>query len=558
MSQTAIATATAKLLEARVSVDVGYYLAKFEQIPGGLIIVRYIRSSYKDDPLRSLFEFALFLFAIKYFLSLKSKENKSEIVKFSPREVDELIDDWEPEPIVEPVGPEEAWRLKENVVKGANLAHIDLVGRDDLGKVANLSSMDFLNLNESPRLKDVSKTVVTASGVGACGPPNFYGTQDVHVRLEEDLSRYLGTEQAILYGQDFVTAGLVILAFLKRGDLAVVDLGVNVAIQKALIVSRCDIEWYDHNDTAHLEQILAELEPILAQKPLRRRFVITEGYFAYSGETVDLPGVVALKNKYKYRLFLDESLLIGALGATGKGVCELYDVPRLEIAITIGSLATSFASLGGFCVGVRPMVHHQRINSIAYVFSASLPPYSARAASEAISIITHDPSVLELLRTRLALCYKLLETKLANSPYLEVVSSGNGPIIHLAFKQAYRDSLGLPEEYGNSTLLTTGRPSRKLNAFSEDYNAECFLLQRIIDQCLEQFHVLVNRNRIVYLHESLPVVSPHLWIHMNAGLLDLDIETAVDAVAQVSQSVCGALRSPADLALLQEDLKNSL
>ena len=70
---------------------------------------------------------------------------------------------------------------------------------------------------------------------------------------------------------------------------------------------------------------------------------------------------------------MDESLSIGVLGGTGKGLPEHYGVSRDEISITIGSMANSFASSGGFCVGVNPMVHHQRISSNAYVFSASLP-----------------------------------------------------------------------------------------------------------------------------------------------------------------------------------------
>ncbi|KAK7682903.1 hypothetical protein QCA50_013936 [Cerrena zonata] len=238
-------------------------------------------------------------------------------------------------------------------------------------------------------IKSAAKGVISSAGVGACGPPNFYGTQDVHVRLEEDLSNFLGTEQAIIYGQDFVTAGSVIPAFLKRGDLIIADSGINLAIQKALIVSRCDIEWYDHNDMDHLEQILTEVKPVLdKQKPIRRRFIVTEGLFANSGEIANLPRIVELKNKFKYRLFLDETLSIGTIGKTGKGIVEHFNIPRSEISITIGSMALSFASSGGFCVGVAPMVHHQRIQSNAYVFSASLPPYSAKVTSEAIKLIT--------------------------------------------------------------------------------------------------------------------------------------------------------------------------
>ena len=347
-----------ELLSSTFQEDFVTALNNLEYIPGGSIILRYIKSSYQNDPIRSLLEFCLVLFALSYFLSSKKKENKSELVRFSRKEIDELCDEWEPAPLVNEVTELENWELKSvPEIIGQNGAHVKLNNKT----AVNLASQDFLNLNENDRIKESARVEIRSAGVGACGPPNFYGTQDVHVRLEEDLARYLDSEQAIIYGQDFVTAGSVIPAFLKRGDLCVVDSGVNIALQKALIVSRADIEWYDHNDVDHLEQILSQLKPVLdRQKPIRRRFIITEGLFANSGDIANLPRIVELKNKYKYRLFLDESLSIGVLGGTGKGLPEHYGVSRDEISITIGSMANSFASSGGFCVGVNPMVQDRK------------------------------------------------------------------------------------------------------------------------------------------------------------------------------------------------------
>lgn len=551
----------AELLKTSIVQQIGYYFSLLDNVPGGLIILRYLKSSYKDDPIRSLFEFSLFVFALHYFLSSKKKENKSELVKFSKREIDDLVEEWSPEPIVEEVTDLERWKLKEYHVEGQNSAHIRIVDRPELGVVANFSSLDFLNLNSDQRLKDAAKDVISSAGVGACGPPNFYGTQDYHVRLEEDLSRFLGTEQAILYGQDFVTAGSVIPAFLKRGDLAVVDSGVSLAIQKAIIVSRCDVEWYDHNDMEHLEQILAELKPMLSkQKPLRRRFIITEGLFSYSGDIVDLPAIVALKNKYKYRLFLDESLSIGTLGAYGRGVTEHFGISRDEVAITIGSLANSFASSGGFCAGVRPMIHHQRINSNAYVFSASLPPYSAQVVSRTIELITDNSTpdgqsaIIADFRQKVDFAYSKLTNAFKASKYLEVKSVPSCPIIHLGLTSELKTVLDLPSMYGNTVLLATGKPSRKLNPFNHHYNIECYLLQKVIDEFLERHHALINRTRIILEQESLPVNGPSLLIHVNAGLSIEEIDTNLSILPHIVERIFSTLKSPADLVTLEAGL----
>lgn len=548
------------ILEAKLGQTFNHYLNYLDAVPGGSIVQRYIRSSYKNDPIRSVFEFALFLFALHYFLSSKKKENKSELVKFSQREIDDLVDEWEPAPLVDEVTDLERWRLLENHVKGSNGTHIELVQHPEYGKVTNMSSVDFLSFQGNKDINAAATLVISSAGVGACGPPNFYGTQDVHVRLEEDLARFLGTEQAILYGQDLVTAGSVIPAFLKRGDLAVVDSGVNLAIQKALIVSRCDIEWYDHNDTDHLEQILSELQPILKKQKLRRRFIITEAMFAYSGEIANLPKIVELKNKYKYRLFLDETLSVGTLGKCGRGLTEHFGIPRSEIAITIGSLANAFASSGGYCVGVRPMVLHQRINSNAYVFSASLPPYSAKVVSEAIKLITEnvnddgESALIHTFQDKVKYAHLKASKAFARSRYLKVKSDEVSPIVHLGFTDEFREKLEFPELYGNATFLSKGRPDRNLNKFSNHYNVECYILQKIIDALLVQQHALINRTRLVYEQENLPVASPRLHIHVTNGLTKQELDSAISALPAIVNEVCSHIKLPEDLFTLESEM----
>lgn len=551
-----------ELLSSTFQEDFVTALNNLEYIPGGSIILRYIKSSYQNDPIRSLLEFCLVLFALSYFLSSKKKENKSELVRFSRKEIDELCDEWEPAPLVNEVTELENWELKSvPEIIGQNGAHVKLNNKT----AVNLASQDFLNLNENDRIKESARVEIRSAGVGACGPPNFYGTQDVHVRLEEDLARYLDSEQAIIYGQDFVTAGSVIPAFLKRGDLCVVDSGVNIALQKALIVSRADIEWYDHNDVDHLEQILSQLKPVLdRQKPIRRRFIITEGLFANSGDIANLPRIVELKNKYKYRLFLDESLSIGVLGGTGKGLPEHYGVSRDEISITIGSMANSFASSGGFCVGVNPMVHHQRISSNAYVFSASLPPYSAKVTFQAIREIlapenldptTGKSKLMVQLHKKTVDVYDRLEAALEKLP-MHIVSSPQSPMIHLRLREKVREQLNLPLMYGNSTFITTGKPAKLLNEFDEYLNLESFILQKVIDYILEHEGILITRSKLILEHENLPVLPPHLLIMINIGVKEEELDRVVEVLPKAIENVFSNIKSEEDLLQLRDELVN--
>lgn len=558
ITQTTTTTAppTLEIISEAVGESFVHYLNKLDQIPGGQIILRYIRLSYKNDPVRSLFELALFIFAVHYFLLSKKKENKSELVRFLKLEMDELINDWEPEPLIDEVTPLEEWQVASiPVVQGHNASHVTLLSGQ---RALNLASYDFLSLNESKAVQAAAKLSISTAGVGACGPPNFYGTQDVHVKLEENLAHFLQTEQLILYGQDFVTAGSVIPAYLKRGDLCVVDSGVNLAIQKALIVSRCNIEWYEHNDMDHLQSILEDLKTTLDKEPIRRRFIVTEGLFLNTGDIAPLPRIVELKNQFKYRLFLDESLSIGVLGANGRGLVEHFNVPRLEVSITIGSLATSFASSGGFCAGVKKMIQHQRISSNAYVFSASLPPYLAKVSSQAIHEIMKNSingsELVSNLHQRTKHAYNKI---LKISPkYITVTSDETSPIVHISLTQSYRKTLGLPAFYGNTHFLNTGKQARTLNEFNRYYNLESYLLQKIVDQVLLESNILITRSKTMLEHENLPVISPQLLVMVNVGTTLKELDLLVQTLETVINKTCRQLGSEGALLSIESEVIN--
>lgn len=567
-TKTTTATATTTLpptfdsLTTTLGESFVHYLNYLGKVPGGDWILWYIKASYKDDPIRSLFELALLMFGVHYFLRSKRKENKSDLVRLSKREVDDLIDEWKPLDLVEPVDYYERWQLSSiPLIKGGNKSYVELDNLTKSKKVANLASNDFLNLNENDACKEAANIAITNSGVGACSPPNFYGTQDFHKRLEEDLAEYLEADQAILYGQDFVTASSVLPAFVKRGDLCIVDTGVSIAIQKAILVSRCDIEWFNHNDMDHLESILEEIKPTLdKQKPLRRRFIVTEGLFANNGTIPNLPKLVELKNKFKYRVFLDETNSIGVIGKTGKGICEHFNIPRSEISITIGSLANSLASSGGFCVGAPPMIHHQKLSSLAYVFSAALPPYCAKTASQAIQEIKKvdnkgDSAIMKSLHDFTNLTYNALLKSTKSSDYIEIISDPNSAVIHLGLKPSYRKQLNLPEYYGSLDFLKTGRRSKINNPFDDLYNLENFMLQKIIDSVLVNSNILISRTKNLIDQENLPVMKPHLLIMIKVGVSKLDYDLLINTFNNSVEQVCSKVTSEYDLSLLDSEMK---
>lgn len=160
--------------------------------------------------------------------------------------------------------------------------------------VTNLASYNIYNFNSNEQIKEKAITTLRTYGVGPCGPPNFYGTQDVHMKTEIDVAAYLGTESCILYAQGFSVISSVLPAFCKRGDVIVADRAANYSIRKGIELARCTVKWYTPGNVEELEDAMAQVaQEQLKQKKLTRRFLVAEGLSETTGASIDLPRMVS-------------------------------------------------------------------------------------------------------------------------------------------------------------------------------------------------------------------------------------------------------------------------
>lgn len=209
------------------------------------------------------------------------------------QEIDELVDEWMPEPIDLPLTEREQHDLNAMpVISGPTGPKPKLVGSNKT--VLNMASFNFTDLAGQESIKEKATEALRKYGLGSCGPAGFYGTFDTHTELERNIADFLGTEDAILYSQAYSTVSSVIPAFCKRGDIIVADRSVNFTIQKGLQISRSTIRWFDHNDMQSLEDVLVSVEKERRKRrgPLTRRFIVTEGIFERDGSMADLPRLV--------------------------------------------------------------------------------------------------------------------------------------------------------------------------------------------------------------------------------------------------------------------------
>ncbi|KAI6038663.1 serine palmitoyltransferase [Pisolithus marmoratus] len=502
----------------------------FYKVPGSAVIARYVRSSHQNDPGRTVLELILIAFAVRTLMQSRSRDkSEGKLIKFSEKEIDELVDEWTPEPLSVPLTEWEQRDLASvPVIAGPNGPKPKILST---GKtVVNLASYNFAGLAGNEHIKERAIETLRKYGLGSCGPPGFYGTVDVHLELERDIADFLGTESAILYSQGFVTISSVIPAFCKRGDIIVADRAVNFAIQKGIQISRSTVRWYDHNDLKSLEDVLVSVEKDRRKRgaPVTRRFIITEGIFERDGEIVDLPKLIELKHKYKYRLILDESISFGSVGRTGRGLTELYNVPASQVDMLVGSVDNGLCSAGGFCAGSTIVTEHQRINGTSFVFSASMPPLLAVAGSEGISFLRNTPSALTTLQENVRAVRVVLE----KTEGITVVGHWASPIIHFHLKTV---SATNGSANGIATSPTTVMPPPTGPSF--DYEAEEKVLQDIVDDALANGVFITRAKRLK--GQEMVETRPTVRIAVTAALTKKEIEKAAGVVKASVTKVLG-------------------
>jgi serine palmitoyltransferase len=319
----------------------------------------------------------------------------------------------------------EVEELKQPVIT-SNLGNkVKIAGNNR--QMLNMISINPVALLGDKKLIETAQTTVDKYAVGACGPPGFYGTVDVHLELEKKIASFIGHEEAILYSQGFSAVSSVIPAFAKRGDIIICDEAINFSIQKGIQISRSTVYFYRHNDMNDLERILIQVNKDIRKKQLMRKFIITEGLFMTTADICDLPKLLELKSKYKYRLIIDEALSFGSLGANGRGVSEFYQTNPKDIDMIIGSLSHTLGLSGGFCASNDIAIEHQRLSGSAYVFSAALPPLFATAGIEALTRLENKPELFNKLQENIALFHSFVD----NTPNFIFEGHDQSPILHL-------------------------------------------------------------------------------------------------------------------------------
>lgn len=421
----------------------------------------------------------------------------------SEEEVQRKLSEWRPEPLV-PQNRKDHPSLTPRSVTSLIGKRVTVDGIDCL----NLATHNYLSLVQNTEIQERAINTIRKYGVGSCGPRGFYGTVDVHLELEERLAKFMDMEEAVVYSYGFSTIASAIPAYCKRKDLLFVDEKVNFPIQKGLDASRSNIKYFKHNNVQDLENLLLDQEKLDKKNPKKaantRRFLIVEGIYMNTGSICPLPELVALCKKYKLRIFVDESISFGTLGAQGKGVTEYFGVPKQDIDMIMASLELAIGSIGGFCVGSSFVIEHQRLSGLGYCYSASLPPLLAAAAVSSLDVLERDTEIIKQLQRNCLSFAKGVE----ELEHFESSSFKESAVKHLYLKKR----------------LDSSEESRILGEISK----KCFT---------NQLAIIMP----AYLEAEREMPRAGLRICVSAALNQQDIDFALTTLEECSRKVLGSL-----------------
>nr|WCZ58769.1 serine palmitoyltransferase 2 [Seculamonas ecuadoriensis] len=255
----------------------------------------------------------------------------------------------------------------------------------------NLGSYNYLGFAEtSGRCIDSVVDSLDKYGISTCGPVVDIGYTDVHKHLEEKVARFVGKEAALVVGMGFATNSTIIPALGSKGTLIISDSLNHASLIIGTRGSRAKTRVFKHNDIVDLERIIRESirdgQP-RTHYPWERIVIIVEGIYSMEGDILNLPAIVAIKKRYKCYLYVDEAHSIGALGKSGRGVCEYHGVDPSEVDILMGTFTKSFGSVGGYVAGSRELIDYLRSTTFGSVYACSMAPGCARMIISAFETI---------------------------------------------------------------------------------------------------------------------------------------------------------------------------
>ena len=248
-------------------------------------------------------------------------------------------------------------------------------------EVINLCANNYLGLASHPAIREAAHRAIDRYGYGMASVRFICGTQTVHKQLEAALSKFLGTEDTILYSSCWDTNGGLFETVLGEQDAIISDALNHASIIDGIRLCKARRLRYGNRNLAELEQHLKDTQDC------RTRLIATDGVFSMDGDVAPLPAICDLAEKHDALVMVDDSHAVGFMGTHGRGTPEHCGVEG-KVDILTGTLGKALGGAsGGYTAGKREMVAWLRNRSRPYLFSNTLMPAIAGASLKALDLL---------------------------------------------------------------------------------------------------------------------------------------------------------------------------
>lgn len=290
--------------------------------------------------------------------------------------------------------------------------------------VLNFCANNYLGLSSHPDVIQAAKDTLDTHGFGMSSVRFICGTQDIHKRLESNISNFLSTEDTILYAAAFDANGGVFEPLFGKEDAIISDSLNHASIIDGVRLCKAVRYRYKNNDMSDLETQL-----IKAQEQ-KNRIIVTDGVFSMDGYIAQLDKICDLAEKYDALVMVDDCHATGFIGETGRGTHEHCGViGRVDIITSTLGKALGGA-MGGFTSGKKEIIDMLRQKSRPYLFSNSLAPSIVGAANKVLEILTQSTE----LRDRLEENTKFFRNKMQDLGF--DIKEGVHPIVPIMLYDA--------------------------------------------------------------------------------------------------------------------------
>lgn len=265
-------------------------------------------------------------------------------------------------------------------------------------EVLQWSLNNYLGLGNHPEIRKVDEEASREWGLAyPMGARMMSGNTNYHEQLEAELAEFEQKQDAILLNFGYQGMVSAIDALLDRNDVVVYDAESHACILDGLRLHQGKRFVYQHNDMDSLDKMLEKATKI-TEKTKGAILVITEGVFGMSGNQGNLKDIVALKEKYSFRLFVDDAHGFGTMGATGMGTGEAQGCQD-GIDVYFGTFAKAMASIGGFIASDEDVIEYLKYNMRSQIYAKSLPMPLVIGNLKRLELLKNSPEIREKLWT---------------------------------------------------------------------------------------------------------------------------------------------------------------